>query len=430
MESGERLTIELTDYADYLPPDVGADQWFAHVQTDRDGAVTSFTIDKGGVTYGGSGLWRRADRKPAVHLLRAPSRRPRGHEHGPTDASPGDVDLPVVIRMTNNGASTAGPVTGILTSTDPHLTLSEATELTIDADVWEKPRRTNSPDHWPASPPTTSSTPVRANLEMTDGADTWNVPVDVQVPWPVLEVIVTTVDDADGILSDGESAELQLEIANMGALFRSENGHRDDPFPAVDGDGHHRRRHRSAQPLDPGETDGIDVELSGVGRRRRAPRARMSQSPTRPAPTRWRSRFPSVSPPGPPSPPQRRHRRRCRSGGRTFDFVNGRYRVKDGQIEVILESAAAYDPATLFIESWGISSGALCLLSVGLQRRRAQLPGLRQRRGWQPAGTLTVVELSSTEVMLSWPIEDMETITTNLSLGFASPVVWRAHLLL
>ena len=424
VESGERLTIELTDYADYLPPDVGADRWFALVQTDRDGAVTSFTIDKGGVTYGGpdSGGALIENQQSTFYVPRPAD--PVVTSTAPTDASPGDVELPVVIRMTNNGAATAGPVTGILTSTDPHLTLSGTTELTIDADVWEEaeaheltgPLATISTDH-------VSSTPVRANLEMTDGADTWNVPVDVQVPWPVLEVIVTTVDDTDGILSDGESAELQLEIANMGALSTlgrmdtvTALSPRSTATATIDVDTDR------LSSLDPGESDGIDVELSGVSG---ADGELLVLDVTVTDETRTYTLEVEVPLGEPPwttfTSPNDATGDSVDPSSQTFDFVNGRYRVKDGQIEVILESAAAYDPATLFIESWGISSGApyayyRWVYNAGVPSFQGYVNGA----GWQPAGTLTVVELSATEVMLSWPIEDMETITTSLSLGFAS----------
>ena len=424
VESGERLTIELTDYADYLPPDVGPDRWFARVQTDRSGEVSSFTIEKGGVVYGGteSGGLLIENQPSTFYVPRPPAPEVTGTS--PTDASPGDADIPITIDLVNLGASTAGPVTGTLTSSQSALTLSGATAFTVDPDIWEESETheltgtlaTIASDH-------TSSTPLRANLELTDGADTWNVPVDIQVPWPVLEVIITTIDDDDGILSDGESGEVQLEIANMGGL--STLG-RMDTVTTVS-----PRSTASAiidvgtdrlSSLDPGESDGIDVEVSGVSG---ADGEMLVLDVTVTDETRTyilEVEIPLGEPPWTTfTAPNDATGDSVDTSAQTFDFVNGRYRVKDDQIEIILKSAVAYDPDTLFIESWGISSGAPYLYyrwvyNAGVPSFQGYVSGA----GWEPIGTLSVTELSSTEVLLTWPVAEMESITTSLSLGFAS----------
>jgi hypothetical protein len=426
VESGEKLVIELTDYADYLPPDVGVERWFARVQTDRPGAVTSFTIEKGGVVYGGpeSG-GALIENQPLMFYVPRPA-DPQVNSTSPTDAGPGDAEIPVTILLTNNGASTAGPVTAVLTSSDPHLTLSGTTTFTIDSDIWEEgethsvagPLASISIDH-------TSSTPVRAVLELTDGADNWTVPVDIQVPWPVLEVIATTIDDSGGdeMLNDGETAELELEIANMGelsTLARMDVVATLSPRSTATATfGENTDRMSS---LDPGEADSIDIELASISG---ADGDALVLDLTFIDETRTYTSEVEI-PLGEPTwttfiSPNDATGDSVDDSAQTFDFVNGRWRVKDDQIEVILRSAEPYDPDTLFLESWGISSGSPYLFyrwvyNAGVPSFQGYVSG----SGWQPIGTLTVTELSTTEVMLSWPVAELESITTSLSLGFAS----------
>ena len=41
-----------------------------------------------------------------------------------------------------------------------------------------------------------------------------------------------------------------------------------------------------------------------------------------------------------------------------FDIVNAWFRVEGTQMDLLLVSGVEYDPATVFIEAWGSSSGA------------------------------------------------------------------------
>ncbi len=426
VSSGERLSIELTDYADYLPPDVGAERWFARVQTDRAGEVTSFTIEKGGVTYGGSesGGLLFENQPTTLYVPRPP--QPQVDSTEPTDASPGDTDFPFSIRISNVGADSAGPVTGVLTSADPHLTLAGATALSIDPDTWEAgeshvltgPLATIDAAH-------TSSTPVRATLELTDGADSWSVPVDIQVPWPVLEVITTTIDDTDGdgLLSDGESADIEFEIANMGEA--ATQGRMDVVATLASGSTATATLTTATDRMSsvsPGDSDDIDVTVDTISG---STGSSLLFDLTFTDDVHTYTSQVSVPIGEPPwttfIAPNDSTGDSVDTSDQTFDFVNGQYRVKDGQIEVILRSAEAYNPDTLFLEAWGISSGSpyqfyRWVYNAGVPSFQGYVSG----SGWQPVGTLTVTELSSTEVMLSWAVEDLESITTSLSIGFAA----------
>ena len=422
----EQLVIDLTRYADDLPPTAGVGRWFATVQADRDGVVSDFTISKGGVDYGGSesGGVLVANQPTTLYVPRPPA--PTVVSTAPEDAAPGDVDLPVTITLRNDGANTQGPVTGDLTSSSLHLTLLGGAGLTIDADTWEAgetvvvtgPTASIDAAH-------TSSKPVRGTLALTDGVDSWSVPVDIAVPWPVMHVMATTIDDtgADGMLDDGESAEIELEVANMGTLATS--GRMDVTVSVAASSAVSATIDEGADrmsSLDPGDSDSIDIELSGVsgsagdaltldiafddGTRTYATTVDIPLG----EPT-WTTFTTPDDTAGDSADPD----------GDTFDFVNGRWRAHNGNIEIILESAVPYNSDTLFIESWGNTSGSPYLYyrwvyNAGIPSFQGYVSGA----GWQPVGTLVATELSETEVMLSWSIEELDTITTSLAIGFGT----------
>ena len=423
---GAAVVSDLTPYADLLPPAAGPERWFARVQTDRDGLVNAFTMSVSGVDYGGaeSGGALTANQSQIFYVPRPPE--PTVTRTEPASVAPGDVDVPIEVQLENAGADTQGPLTGTLTSTEPDVTLTGGTALTLDPDVFTSgeiavltgPTMTVDASH-------TNSQPVRLQLDMTDGVDSWSVPIDVQVPWPVLEVVGVTIDDSggDGILDNGESASIELEVANVGGLPTLG---RMDVVASLDAGSTASATFDDAEDrlssLDPGDTADLDLELSAVsGSTGEELLIALSADDG----TRIYSSTASIKLGEPPwttlSPTNDTIGDSADPTGTTFDFINGRYRVFDGNIEVVLESAVEYDPATLYIEAWGSSSGSSYLyyrfvVNAGITDFQGYVSGT----GWQPIGTVTVDYLSSTEVMMSWPIADMETITSGLAIGFGT----------
>jgi hypothetical protein len=104
-----------------------------------------------------------------------------------------------------------------------------------------------------------------------------------------------------------------------------------------------------------------------------------------------------------------------------FDIVNGQYRVVDGTVELILESAEAYDSSTLFLEAWGASSGADFLYYRWvLQSGGTTFQGYDSSTGFETIGTLDVDFIDETHVMWTWQVEDMGLFSDEFSIGMAA----------
>ena len=86
-----------------------------------------------------------------------------------------------------------------------------------------------------------------------------------------------------------------------------------------------------------------------------------------------------------------------------------------------MESAVEYDPATLYIEAWGCSAGSSYLYyRFVVNAGTTDFQGYDSGSGWQPIGTVTADYLSPTEVMMSWPVADLGSITSGLAIGFGT----------
>ena len=104
----------------------------------------------------------------------------------------------------------------------------------------------------------------------------------------------------------------------------------------------------------------------------------------------------------------------------SFDFMNGAFRVVDGSMEMRFESAEPYDPSTVFIESWGSSSGAeYSLYRLVVQGSTATLQGY-DSSGFTVIADPTVSQISETIMQLVWDISTMTLIQDELSMGFAA----------
>lgn len=422
---GASVVADLTPYADLLPPTAGVGRWFARVQTDRDGTVDAFTMSVSGLDYGGteSGGALTANQQSLFYVPRPPA--PVIEDVLPESSEPGATAVPVQIVVGNNGADTQGPVTAELTTTDPDATITGGTGLTLDADVFtDGELRVIAGPTLDIAATHTDSSPVRLTLELTDGADSWSLPVDVAVPWPSLNSVGVAIDDSGGdeILDDGESASIEFTLSNVGALPTLG---RADVTATLSASSTATATLDVAtdriSALGTGDTDEIDLEVSSVSGSAGddlvfdlliddGTRTYTTQASVTLGEPPWVALSAANDPVGDSVDPS----------GATFDFVSGRYRVYDGNIEIQLTSATEYDPATLYIESWGRTSGSpytyyRFVVNAGV----ADYQGYTAS-GFTTLGTLTVDYLSSTEVQLTIPIEPLDTVTTALSLGFGT----------
>ena len=105
--------------------------------------------------------------------------------------------------------------------------------------------------------------------------------------------------------------------------------------------------------------------------------------------------------------------------GWDFDIAGGTYRVDDGILQIRLESYTAFDPDTLFIESWGEST-----VADWIYYRIVLQSGVASVEGYDGSFTLISTPVvsypSATEVQLDITLADLGLSLDSLSLGFAS----------
>lgn len=425
-EGEHTLSADLTDYHDHLPPAAGETRWFARITAGEAGSVEDFTITVGGEDHAATELPDLvADTEAIVWLPEPPDPVLVEVETEPDPVAPGDNGVALSLELANDGEDTSGPVTGTFTSDDPDATLSGGEALVVDDDVWRAGETVTlsgltldvSADHL-------DSSPLSLTLTLDDGVESWTVPVEIEVPWPVLRVIAIEIDDegGDGLLDAGESAELSLTVANTGALdtFSSlsavlsvAEGSEVEATVLAGSD--------SIATIDAGssrESDGYEIEV-GDGETgdtlaltltlsdRDASYTAEVEIPLGEAP--WANVSAEEDPTG------------DAVGDYGFDFVRVRWRVVDGLLSFWLSSDVSYDPDTLFVEAWALSGGAdYTYYRIVYQSGTGKLQGYNDGEGFSTIGDVEHEVLSETDLLLTLDTEDMGLLLNQLSIGFAA----------
>lgn len=414
--------LDLTPWHSLLPPSAGENRWWLTVGSTSPGTVDRFDIIVDGETYGGTASAGPFDLDTTYTFYVPPPPLPQLLQVEPQEVGPGESGVPLEVWLQNQGAESVGPVSATLTSSDPDLTIYDAGPHVVDADVWTAGEAMII-DVWSfdVAPSRVDSRPLTATVELTDGADSWSVPISVAVPWPVIEVAAVEIrdDSRDGVLDPDETASIEFQLVNTGGL--ATDGRADVTLSVSSAST------VSAELIDdsdtvatllPGADGDVDFELAVEG-------GAVGQSLLLDLTvTDERTTYTSTVELVLGEPPWSRMSLSSDAvgdpEGEDFDFESGEYRVVDGELQLRLESAAPFDASTLFIESWAESpAAAWTYYRIVLNAGDATLQGYGSS-GFTDIGDLSVDFESTTSLVFALSVDDLDLAEDSLSLGFGT----------
>jgi len=220
-------TTAITSEAAYLPPGPGEERWWLRV--DNDGLYPA-TIDAYSILWGGTPFV--SDEAPievlamssaVIYLPPLPVIEATAVFTNPDPVAPGDTGVEVVVEVTNQGTvSTAGPLTGTLTSAEADVSNITGTDLEFGEDpLGFGDSATNATSFtFDVDAGHTSDDDLEFTLVMSDGVDSFDVPFAVEVPWASVGLEELIIDDSDGnsdsIIDEGETVMLTAALRNTG----------------------------------------------------------------------------------------------------------------------------------------------------------------------------------------------------------------------
>ena len=424
LDSGPHsLNMEVTDQFEYLPPQAGENRWFLSFESNQLAEVQSFSLNYGDTQYTNSNITTVFDVIPAELLLPRPP-EPSIFNVSPSSFSPGDTDVPLSINLYNTGAASQGPISVQISSAHPDVTVTGGEEYIADSTIW------NSQELLVLNQASVSiasshvdSLPVLLSIDITDGVDSWQLPLELDVPWPVLKVVgVNILDGDDGILDPDETAELEIYISNVGdmnafgyvygtlsledtstASATVENNNPSFGFMDV-GDSEDEDDFAITVT---GGTAGETLDLRLTMNDNAVTYTDTFQLVLGEAP--W---FALSSTPDDVGDPL---------DSSQLDLYFADYRVVDDNFELRIESATVINPSTAFLEIWGEGVGAdYAYYRWVVQAGVATMQGYNGGVGFLPIGNLDVDFVNDYQMILRWSLADMGLGQNALSFGFAS----------
>lgn len=422
--SGNHLfSVDLTDHAADLPPGPGPERWWLRVTGALSGQVNRFDVDFDGQT------WSSDDLGPFVYeterifwLPRPPAPVLSSSSWTPTPATPGGT-VSWSGMLTNDGLATVGATTVTVESAHPHVVVLQPGAVELAADGWFEGATSAVVADLAIDAAHQDSKPVGVTLIVEDEVESFEIPVAIDVPWPVMSVIGLEVDDAgdaDGQLDPGETANLAITLANVGDLPASgtvrcvlaQTGG-DATVEVLVGEG-------SFGTLTAGSSrdeDAFEVKVtSGVAGD--SVEAELSCSD---GTHDWRAPF--VIDLG--SPPWRAlsvvpdAAGDDQGGG--FDFANGWWRTDGDVITFRFDSHAPFDADELFIEAWAQSAGGYYpLYQFVHQGGNPRLRGYDLGNFVTLSPPPTVVEVDEDTIEVTWDLGSMRLLLDRMDVGFAA----------
>ena len=270
-----------------------------------------------------------------------------------------------------------------------------------------------------------NSKDLTARVILSDGVETWTVPVAFAVPFPVPTITGVTIDDdgGDGILDPNEGAELEFRVTNLGdestsgQVFAILSVEATSTAGAIADD-----NDESVGSLSPDDTNTVDrlfveVDTSAPGDTvdllltltdsLRTYEARMQlvlgEAPWQPMSDAGDADDDVIAP-------------------GDFEVVSGSYRYVDGTLQMRLVSRDTSDQAHLFVEAWATSPAA----DYGIYRMLAQ-SGTGSLQGYDfSSGTFydlddpTISYPDAYTVQFDLPVEYMKLAFDEISIGFGA----------
>ncbi len=417
--------VDITDHFDVLPPVAGTGRWWLRVDAEGVGNVTAFNIDYDGTSYisDDTGTFLPSQTRH-VYLPKPANPTFTRLEYTPQPAQP-DTTVDLEVWLENRGAETNGLTTATVISLDPDAVVNSG-PVTLDVDGWRSNWDTPVDVNIDILATQDDSQPLRFEVLIQDEVESFTVPFELPVPWPVLSVTGVVVDDDDndnGVLEPGETATLEVYLTNTGDLDIVNNvtctlvqsgGAATATVIEASGSygkpnaGETRDEEFSVEVTAGAAGDDIEFELQCL--EASSGRTYTSGFVISLGEQPWVFIDPLGDSPG------------DAVNGYGFDFVGGLYRSDGATLEIILESDTPYNGATLFIESWSRSTGG----AYDYYEMVSQ-SGALQMRGYDAVfGTFTklsnptIVELDAYRVLITIDLLPMDLAVDRLEVGFAS----------
>jgi uncharacterized repeat protein (TIGR01451 family) len=421
------IEVDITEHYELLPPAPGALRWFARVESASSGSVDAFSISFGDVLYEATVLpVLTADVPVVVYLPEPPDPVIELATTSSSPVQPGDLDVTFSsLRLYNQGDASSGLMTVSLSSDDPAVTIIDGDPVSLGLDVWVAGETTTLVDAFlfDISADKLDSQPVAMLLTVEDEVESFAIPLEVEVPWPVLRIVRVQVEDddnGDGILDPGETATLEIEVANtgdqdsdgiargsltvLGTSTASATVLSDEQsFGMIDA-GDSRSEDFDVEVTAGSVGDMLDLQVDiydGTATFSPSFQFVLGEPPWLAAAAVDDARGDVLD-------------------GYAFDWINAWYRVDGGMFQLRCEATDTVDAGTVFIEGWGSSSGAgFVLYQLVINGGTADL------LGWPDYGshssiTTPTMSADGNELLVEWDPAVMDLSIEGFSMGFGA----------
>jgi hypothetical protein len=419
--------LDLTNYAIYLPPDVGVDRWWVKVDAAEAGSLTGFTVNYDGTTYISDdlGSWL-AGEETLFYLPRQPLPVVYSSTTDTTPITPASsVDWSLTIQ--NKGGATKGLTIATVSSADPDVVVTAGGPFELATDGWLGNSIELLDVEFDVSVDQNDSTPILFTVTISDEDEAFEVTHELEVPWALLVATDVVVDDwsegnGDGILDVGETISLEVGLTNLGdadtgnslecTLSHTSSSTTisfDAPsdYYSYIAAGSSRSENDFSLTLDAGTVgDVVTLDLLCVD----------GDDLTYPSSVElvigeplWTWVDPSPDAEG------------DALNTYPFDLASVRYRVHDDALQLRFVSYTEYDSTTLFLESWFESPGAgYDWYQVVAQSGVGTLRGYDSTFGFTTIGAVVVTNTSDTVAQVDVDLGLVGLVVDTVAIGFAS----------
>lgn len=417
---------DITEYYDYLPALPGDSRWWVRFESGPRGSLTDFQIEFGGEVSSSTDVGPLASIAPTIFWLpEPPAPALFSQTTSPSPVGPGDV-VSWSPTFVNRGAATFGVTTVQVRSIDPSITLTDSGPFDLSGPGGlDRNRTATATFGFTVAEDRKSSLPARFIATITDDYESFMVPVDVAIPYPVLSVSGVVIDDwddgdDDGLLDPDEQVRLDISLTNVGGLgtdgavscvLGQVGGSAavelsvDDGFFGVLSAGSSFSQNDFTVAVTEG-TSGDDLQFELVCSDR-------SETYIVPFEIVLGERPWIAMTPLPDAVGDNRDDYR-------FDIRDGQYRSDGTTLEIRLRSVEPYGGlAGLFIEGWASSSGGeYTFYNVVANGAVGSVRGYRGR--FTPLADVDVTEVDDYRILLSVPLEPLGLRVDQLSIGMAA----------
>jgi hypothetical protein len=425
----DTYTADITGAVDYLPAGPADGRWWVQASTAGGGAVMEFSLEFDGVTEFSTMAPIAVDEAETglCYLPEPPDFVVSRLTTSPSELDPGTSGASLSFTLKNDGASTSGPLSARLVSAHADLSVFDPGPIAFGSDPFDggDSSTVSRAFVFDVAASHVDSSDLDATLLLTDGVESWSVPLGLAVPFPVFVITGVEIDDSggDGILDPDETASLEFRVTNVGdessvSLVRAvlsveatstataTAGTNSESLGSVSA-----RTTKSVDDLElavvggaAGDTVDLLLTLTDSTRTYQARQQLVLGEPP------WQPMSDLGDPTGD----------LIATGD--FDVFSGWYRVIDGVLQMRLVSSTAFDPARLFVEAWASSPAA----DYGLYRILAQ-SGVGSLQGYDfSSGTFynlddpTISYPDAATVQWELPIAYMSLNFDELSIGFGA----------